>query len=85
MCAHIYGKTDRSLRMLFVIRNRSSKEPAHKCLLECVRLYSKHCDYEGVDSYTTLTKGWLTQGTRHSRQVEFKEKQRTLPSSLTVT
>lgn len=73
MCAHIYRKTDRSLRILFVIRNRYSKEPADKCLLEYVKLYSKYCDYKGVDSYTTLTKGWLTQGTRHSRQAEFKE------------
>lgn len=66
MCAHTYIKTDRSLRILFVIRNRYSKEPEDKCLLEYVRLYS-NCAYEGEDSYTTLTKGWLTQGTRHSR------------------
>lgn len=64
VCVHIYRKTDRSLRILFIIRNRCSKEPADKCLLECMKIYIEYCDYEGVDSYTTLTEGWLTHRER---------------------
>jgi hypothetical protein len=44
----------------FVIRNRCSKEAAGECLLERTSLYSQYCDDEGEDSYTTLTKRWLT-------------------------
>lgn len=39
-------------------------------------------DYKGVDSYTKLTEMTHTQETRHRRQAESREKQRTLLSHL---